>query len=387
MTAQKHYFDYAAATPLDERVLAAMQPYFTALFFNPSSPYEPARQVRRDIESARQRIARLIGAKPDEVVFTAGATESVNILFRSLLTDANAHSVTVATEHAAVLGAARLSSHTIVAVDQKGQFATTEILAAIRPDTRLVSISIVNNELGNLHPIKDIARQLNRIKDERRGQGDSTPLVFHVDASQAVGMMDIHTARLGVDAMTLNASKAYGPKQTGVLWVKSSILLKPFIVGGGQESGIRSGTENVPSIIGAAHAFELAEKLRKPEMTRLSELRRDFEKKLLEIFPGVVIQGAKKHRLPNIMTISFPGVDAERVLFALEARGILVATGAACAANKDTASHVLKALNISSDEVAGSMRISFGRQTTQADIDVLITALKECVAQEVKYGL
>lgn len=382
-----HYFDYAAATPLDDRVLGVMHPFFCDDFYNPSSPYEPARKVRQQVEDARARIARLIGTRPDELHFTAGATEAINILFHSVLLDDTAQVVTITTEHAAVLEVAKLHSHTFVKVDDKGRVTPEAIADAITPTTQLVSVSLVNNEVGTVHPIKAISQAVQRIRDQRRRENDTTPLYLHVDASQGVGMVDIHAGRLGVDAMTLNAAKVYGPKQLGVLWAKSTIVRRPLIAGGGQEMGVRSGTENVPAIIGAARAFEIAEDMRKHETHRLLGLRNYFEKKLQETLPDAIIQGAKKHHIASIMTVSFPGVDAERILFSLEARGILVATGAACAANKNTVSHVLTALGLSYEEIAGSIRISFGRATEEASVDVLVDALAEIVPMERQYGV
>jgi cysteine desulfurase len=381
------YFDYAAATPLDDRVLGVMQPFFCDDFYNPSSPYQPARRVRKSVEDARVRIARLIGAKPDELYFTAGATEAINIIFHSVLSVQDAHVVSINTEHAAVLEVAKLHPHTLLAVDHQGRIVPEAVAAAITVATQLVSVSLVNNEIGTVHPIKAIAQIIHEVREQRRRDGVATPLYFHVDASQGLGMVDVHAGRMGIDAMTLNAAKVYGPKQLGVLWAKGTIARRSLIAGGGQEMGVRSGTENVPAIVGAAKAFELAESMRKNEVHRLTQLRNYFEKKLQEALPGVIIQGAKKHHIANIMTISFPGVDAERIIFALESRNILVATGAACAANKNTVSHVLTALGLSHEEIVGSIRISFGRATDEAAADTLVAALEEIVPREREYGI
>ncbi len=382
-----HYFDYAAATPIDDRVFRAMQPFFCDDFYNPSSPYQPARQVRQQIEDARARIARLLGAKPDELIFTAGATEANNLLFHSALQSDDAHVVTVTTEHAAVLEVAKAHAHTLVDVDEKGRVSPDAIREAIISTTQLVSVSLVNNEIGTVQPIKDIAQIIKEVRAQRRAENSHIPIFFHVDASQGVGLIDIHATRLGIDAMTLNAAKVYGPKQLGVLWAKSAIERRPLITGGGQELGMRSGTENVPAIMGAARAFEIAEDMRKTEARRYAELRQYFEKRLQEVCEYAVIQGPKKHHIASIMTVSFPGVDAERILFALEARHILVATGAACAANKHSASHVLTALGISHEEIAGSIRLSFGRATDQDSLDVLIRGLREIIPKERQHGI
>jgi cysteine desulfurase len=360
MGAEIIYLDHAAATPLDERVFLAMQPYFTELFYNPSSPYAPALQVRRDYEAAKGAVARAIGAKPDELVMTAGATESINLAFASV----GGHVVTANIEHHAVLAAARQYDHTIVASDERGHVATSSIVAAIRPDTRLVSIALANNELGTIQPLRDIASALRKERQQRLAAGNTTPIYLHSDASQGVGQLDVHVARLGVDLLTVNAGKIYGPKQTALLWAASGVLLKPQIVGGGQERGLRSGTENVASVVGFAKAMELAEAHRKYETDRLQKLRDALQTQLTDAFAFAVISGHVKHRLAGHLHISFPGIDAERLVFALEARGVLVATGSACAANKGTRSHVLTAIGLADEVADGSLRLTLGHLST-----------------------
>ncbi|HEX6416495.1 MAG TPA: cysteine desulfurase family protein, partial [Candidatus Saccharimonadales bacterium] len=331
------YLDHAAATPLDERVLFAMQPYFSEKFMNPSSPYAPALAVRRDYDSAKQVIASSIGAKPDELVMTAGATESINLAFGSM----SGHVVTANIEHHAVLAAAKMREHTLVAADERGMVAADAVKKAIRPDTQLVSIALANNELGTVQPLRDIAAIIRLEREARLTRGDTTPIYLHSDASQGAGQLDIHVSRLGVDLLTLNAGKVYGPKQVGLLWAASHVRLTPQIVGGGQERGLRSGTENVAGTVGFAKAMELAERNRKSESERLRMLRDAMQKKLTDAFDWAVISGNEKRRLPSHLHISFPGLDAERLIFALETRGVLLATGSACAANKGTRSHVL----------------------------------------------
>jgi len=255
------YLDHAAATPLDERVFLAMQPYFSEKFMNPSSPYAPALAVRRDYEAAKQVIASSIGAKPDELVMTAGATESINLAFGSM----NGHVVTANIEHHAVLAAAKTRDHTLVASDERGIVTAESVRGAIRPDTQLVSVALANNELGTVQPLRDIAAVIRAEREARLTRGDTTPIYLHSDASQGAGQLDVHVARLGVDLLTLNAGKVYGPKQVGLLWAASHVRLSPQIVGGGQERGLRSGTENVAGTVGFAKAMELAERNRKSE--------------------------------------------------------------------------------------------------------------------------
>jgi cysteine desulfurase len=350
------YLDHAAATPLDERVFLAMQPYFTEQFYNPSSPYAPALQVRRDYEAAKGAIARAIGAKPDELVMTAGATESINLAFSSV----GGHVVTANIEHHAVLAAAQQYDHTIVASDEHGRVAASSIKAALRPDTRLVSIALANNELGTIQPLREIASVLREERQKRLAAGNMTPIYLHSDASQGVGQLDVHVSRLGVDLLTVNAGKIYGPKQTALLWATSGVVLTPQIVGGGQERGLRSGTENVASVVGFAKAIELSETHRKYEAERLQKLRDALELQLVGALPFAIISGHTKQRLAGHLHISFPGIDAERLIFALEARGVLVATGSACAANKGTRSHVLTAIGLADEVADGSLRLTLG---------------------------
>lgn len=375
------YLDYAAATPLDARVHAAMEPYFSERFFNPSSAYEPARQVRRDFEAARAEIARVIGVKADEIIMTAGATESVNIAFHGVLSDGG-HAVTNTMEHQAVLEAARAYAHTLVAPTPRGIVTADALRQAITDETRLISVAAANSELGTVQPLREIARMIEEIREERRARGIATPLYFHSDASQAAGLLDLGVARLGLDLLTLNAAKCYGPKQVGLLWSSSRIRLKPFIHGGGQEHGVRSGTENVAGAIGFAKALQLAEGKRKNESQRLAKLRDTLEKKLTAAFDDIQISGHPKSRLPGHLHVAWPGLDAERALFALELKGVLVATGSACAANKGTRSHVLNAVGMAPELADGSLRISLGRYTTEEDVAQAAEAIVEVVRKE-----
>ncbi|MDN5274895.1 MAG: cysteine desulfurase, cysteine desulfurase [Candidatus Saccharibacteria bacterium] len=372
MNEEMIYLDHAAATPLDRRVLEAMQPYFTDLFFNPSSPYAPALAVRREYESAKQVLASTFGAKGDELVITAGATESINLALGSI----GGHIVTANIEHHAVLAAARQYDHTIVSSDKRGFIESSVVRAAIRPETRLVSIALANNEVGTVQPLRDIAAVVREERARRLALGDTTPIYLHSDASQGAGQLDIHATRLGVDLLTLNAGKVYGPKQVGLLWAASHVRLKPQIVGGGQERGLRSGTENVAGVIGFARAMELAESHRKFESDRLRNLRDKLQARLVAAFPDAIVSGHAKRRLPGHLHISFPKLDAERLVFGLEMRGVLVATGSACAANKGTRSHVLTAIGLDSSVADGSLRLSLGHlsndENTKKAADIII---------------
>jgi cysteine desulfurase len=351
------YLDHAAATPLDKRVLKAMSPYFSKEFFNPSSPYKQAVKVRRAYEAAKQTIALSMGAKAGEIIITAGATESINMAFAA----SRGHVVTSNIEHQSILACAAEHNHTLIKVDENGIISAESVRLAIEPDTQLVSIGLANNELGTIQPIRDIAEIIKKERKARLARLDSTPIYFHCDASQGAGLLDINVARLGVDMLTLNAGKIYGPKQIGLLWASNDVRIKPLILGGGQEYGLRSGTENIAGVVGFAKAIEIASKHHKGEAERLAKLRDNMQSLLTEAFSRSIVSGHKKHRLANYLHVSFPGLDGERLVFLLENRGVLVATGSACAANKGTRSHVLKAIGLTDEEADGSIRISLGR--------------------------
>jgi cysteine desulfurase len=378
MTEEVIYLDHAAATPLDKRVFAAMEPYFSAEFYNPSSPYAPALKVRRDYEAAKAQLAHTIGAKGDELVMTAGATESINLAFAAT----QGHVVTSAIEHHAVLAAAKLREHTLVPVDERGVAEASAIGRAIRPDTQLVSVALANNELGTIQPLREIAAAIKRERERRLASGDMTPIYLHSDASQGAGQLDIHVSRLGVDLLTLNAGKVYGPKQVGLLWTASHVRLTPLIVGGGQERGLRSGTENVAGTIGFARAMELAESHRTYESKRLAAMRDELQERLLTAFPGAVVSGSQKRRLSGHLHISFPQLDAERLVFALEMRGVMVATGSACAANKGTRSHVLTAIGLEPSIADGSLRLTLGHLSTPENTERAAAIIIEEITRE-----
>lgn len=372
------YLDYAAATPLDERVLRVMQPYLTDEFYNPSSPYAPALAVRHAYEAAKDSIAHVIGGQGTELVITAGATESINLAFSGV----TGHVIVSSIEHHAVLAAAKRFDCSAVAVDARGRVDPAAIAAAIRPDTERVSVALANNEIGTIQPLRDIAAVIERERQARRARGETRTIYLHTDASQGLGLLDVHVARLRVDMLTINAGKVYGPKQVGALWAASHVALEPIVVGGGQERGLRSGTENVAGTVGFAEALRLANKKRQGEVERLRALRDALRDALTERFPGAVISGHPKHQLPNFLHISFPGVDAERLIFGLEARNLLVATGSACAANKGTRSHVLEAIGLAPEIADGSLRITLGRDSTDEQCKSAAAIISEVVNGE-----
>ncbi len=376
------YLDHAAATPVDPRVLKAMLPYFSDIFFNPAAAYTPAREVKADFEEARHRLAMVIGARPAEIVLTAGATESDNIALHGVTGEV----VTTAIEHPAVLALARARGGNILSVDSEGQINLAELKAAITDQTELVSVCYVNSETGTVADLKAISEVLAECRAERRSRNIKRQLLLHTDASQAVGVCDLNVARLGVDLMTLNAGKCYGPKQAGLLYVRGGVILRPLIYGGGQEMGLRAGTENVANAVGFAVALELAERLRKSETKRLSVMRRKLVAYLQSELPDAQINGSKAHQSPAILNFSVPGLDGERAVFALDEHGVMVSTGSACAANRGTRSHVLLALGLSPELVDGSIRLSLGRLVDDAKLTELEQILAPVIKEQLQFG-
>ena len=373
------YLDHAAATPIEPAVLAAMQPYFSDYFYNPSSPYLPAVETRRALEQARHRVAVCIGGQADDIIFTAGATESIAL---ALTAADGGELITSAVEHPAVLENAKRAEAVVLEPLANGRIDPEVAKKAITPETQVVSIGLANSELGTIQPLKEIAGIVAMERSRRLEESEPRPIWLHSDASQAAGMLDIRLSRLGVDLLSLNAAKVYGPKQVGLLWRRPGVKLAPLFGGGGQEMGLRSGTESVAGAVGFAVALERAEQKRKSEVKRLSSLRDAMQQKLLATYEDMVVSGDQKRRLPGHLHIAFPSIDAERLIFLLEARGVLVATGSACAANKGTRSHVLEAIGMDEATADGSLRITLGRQTTERDMQAATTAIIEAVNTE-----
>lgn len=375
------YLDHAAATPIDPLVVEAMLPYFSEKFFNPSSPYAPAVFVKREYQQAKSRLARCLGVMADELVMTAGATESVNLAFGA----ADGVSLISAIEHDSVINSAKARSEVkLIQPMKNGRIDPQSIKKMLTPDVSFVSIALVNHELGYIQPIEEIAEIIKDERLRRQGSGESTPLVFHTDASQAAALIDVKIKRLGVDLLTLSAAKVYGPKQVGLLWVRPGITLAANVLGGGQELGLRSGTENVAGVMGFATALELAQKRRSAEIKRLRYLREKLVKELRQVFPEITISSDMKKSLVSFLNISFPGLDAERLIFLLESRGVLVATGSACAANSGMRSHVLTCIGLSEAEINGSLRLTLGRLNDEENINRAVRLIIEAVRAEME---
>jgi len=377
------YLDHAAATPVSKKALEAMLPYFSEQFYNPSAAYLPAVEVRHAYEKAKDDIAHVIGAKGADLVMTSGATESINLAFSLIPTDSDAEVLISAVEHAAVLeNAKRVGNYQIIDVDQTGRVQIEDLKAKLSPRTQFVSICLASSELGTIQPIAEIADLIQVERTRRALNNETTPLYFHCDASQGLGVIEVKLNRLHVDLLTLNAAKVYGPKGIGALYVGHNVRLKPLTVGGGQEMGLRSGTENVPATIGFAAAITDAEKHLSYERKRLLELKAKLRKSLANL-PNVKFLGNPKTQLAGFLPISLPGLDAERIIFALEDRNICVSTGAACAASKGVKSPTLRAIGLNDAEIAGSLRITMGKLNSEEDIQIFSDNLREIVAAEI----
>ncbi|HEX8763073.1 MAG TPA: cysteine desulfurase family protein [Candidatus Saccharimonadales bacterium] len=370
------YLDYAAATPMDPAVQAAMLPYFSDRFYNPSATYMAAIDVRRDLEAARSKIASVIGARSSEIVFTAGGTEANNLAIRGVMQQfPEGNLIVSAIEHESVLRTAHEYDCHEARVDTKGIIDVPALLAGINDKTVLISVMYANNEVGSVQPIHQISLGLEAIRRERQRVGNELPLYLHTDAAQAAAYLDVHASRLGADFITFNGGKIYGPKQFGVLFVRAQARFKPQITGGGQERGLRSGTENVAGAIGFAKALELVQLRRHDEVARLQRLQRLFFDLVEEKIPHAIINGSQKNRLPNNVHITLPDTDNERILIQLDEAGILCAAGSACSASNEEPSHVLKAMGISEQDAQSSLRFSMGHGTTEEAIRKTVATL------------
>lgn len=374
------YLDYAAASPIHPDVLKVMLPFFSEKFYNPSAIYSEARNVKEAMNSARAQIGQVIGARPSEIIFTSGGTESANLAITGVAESFPGSEIIVSSiEHEAVLKPAKKYNTKLIPVDEKGLVKLDSLRELISDKTVLISVMYANNEVGTVQPIKDISEIVKLVRVARLKKGIKTPLYLHTDAAQAPQYLDLNVARLGVDLMTLNGGKIYGPKQSGILFVKAGVKLRPIILGGGQEFGYRSGTENTASCIGFAKALDLATQNRTDTSKKVSELAKYFMRELENNFE-VTINGHKKIRIPNNVHVTFKGADNERVLFYLDQNGIFASAGSACSASSDEPSHVLKAMGISDKDARSSIRFSLSKDTTKDEIDLvlkkLVSALK-----------
>ncbi len=374
------YLDYGAATPMAPEVVQAMLPYLTERFENPSAPYARARAARTALEDARAHLAHLIGAKPGNVVLTAGATEANNLA----LAVADGPILTDAIEHESILACAEAHGCVTVGVGRDGRVNPDAVRDALTPQVQLVSVELANGEIGTIQPVREIADIVAKERSRRLRNGENTPLYLHTDASQAVTSSSVNVSSLRVDLMTLSAAKVYGPKQVGLLWAADGVPLRPLVRGGGQEAGLRSGTENVAGAVAFAKALEMVSEDRAKESRRTAQLRDGLQRALMATFPWMVTSGPKvaSKRLCGLLSVSFAGLEARRLVVLLERRGVSVGTGSACAASRMRVSHVLRAIGLSDREAAGSLRITLGRPTTEDDCAYAAWAIADVVREE-----
>lgn len=384
------YLDNAATTPLDPRVLEAMLPYLKEDYGNPSSFHSVGKIAKDALDAARERMAAILHVRADELLFTSGGTDSDNLAILGYAR-ANAvngkHIVVTAFEHHAVLEAAiHLEKKegfevTYLKPDHDGMISAEQVMAAIRPDTILVSVMYANNEIGTIQPISEIGNAIQKYRaNGTKVPGKSSP-VFHTDACQATGFLDLDVEKLHVDMMTFNGSKMYGPKGVGALYVHRGIKLQPLQFGGSQERGIRPGTENVAAIIGMAKALELAQAGREQESQRLIVLRDMLINGIRERIAKVRLNGHPTKRLPNNVNISFMDIEGEALILYLDAAGISVSTGSACTSTTLDPSHVILALGLPYEVAHGSVRFSLGHATTAEDIVYVLDVLPPLVAK------
>lgn len=371
------YLDNNATTPVDPRVREEMLPFLGEKFGNPSSPHAAGREARHAVEKARDQVAALLGAAAGSIVFTGGGTESIATAIRGALAaqPGKRHVVTSSIEHSATKNLCEQLERdgcevTRLGVDAGGRPDLAEFAAALRDDTALVSVVWANNETGVLFPVEEMAR----MADERR-------IVFHVDAVQAAGKIAIDLARVPAHLLSLAAHKFHGPKGAGALFVRPGLGLPPLLRGGGQESGRRAGTENVPGIVGLGAAADLASSALPSEMPRVAFLRDQLEVGVRMQFPDARFHGDPAHRLPNTTNFALPGRDAQGLLAGLDRLGVACSIGSACTSGEVDASHVLRAMGVGDDEARSSLRFSFSRMNTAPEVPAALAALEQAAAR------
>ncbi|HEY6944475.1 MAG TPA: cysteine desulfurase NifS [Candidatus Acidoferrum sp.] len=373
------YLDYNATTPVEPEVLDAMLPYFSGEFGNASSIHTFGQKARAAIETAREQVAALLGARAQEIFFTSGGTESDNHAIFGIVSfvspASRPHVITSLIEHEAVLNACQALEKqgvdvTYLSVDQDGQIDLEDLRRALRPQTALITVMHANNELGTVQPLEEIGR----IAKE-------ADVYFHTDAVQSAGKIAIDVNQFRLDLLSLSGHKLYAPKGTGALFMRGGTRLKQLLYGGHHQRGVRPGTENVAGIVGFGKAAEIARESLANDAKRLSALRDQLEHGLLHRVPHSRINAARAPRIPNTTNLVFPGVEGEALLIALDLKGLACSTGAACSSGAVEPSHVLTAIGLPAEEARASLRFSLGRHTTQADIDFALRVIPAAVAQ------
>ena len=373
------YLDNAASTAVHPEVVKEMMPYFDTQYGNPSSIHQFGRKAMNAIEKARKQVATLIGAEPNEILFTSGGTESNNTILDGVLTSNSEpdpeHIITSSIEHEAVLQPCKEFENvgikiTYLPVDEYGIVNPDEITNSINSHTVLVSIMFANNEVGTIQPIKEISEICKKYQ-----------IPLHTDAVQAVGKIPINVKDLGVDALSISSHKINGPKGIGALFIKKGLMVTPQILGGGQENGMRSGTENVASIVGFGKACEIAKERLNRNISHFQTLHSSILSKIVKEISHVKLNGHPEKRIFNNVHLTFMGVNGEDLIIKLDEYGIAASTGSACSVHTQKASHVLKAMGFNHEQITGSLRISFGYMNTLDEVEQAVEVLKKVVSE------
>ena len=374
------YLDNAASTAVHPEVVKEMLPYFDVQYGNPSSIHQFGRKAKNAIQKARKQVAALIGAEPDEILFTSGGTESNNTILYGIPKSRGPkfvlnHIITSSIEHEAILEPCRdLEKNgvkvTYLPVDEHGIVNPNDITNLVNPQTVIVSVMFANNEVGTIQPIKEISKICNKYQ-----------IPLHTDAVQAVGKVPINVKELGVDALSISSHKINGPKGVGALFIKKGLTIAPEILGGGQENGMRSGTENVASIVGFGKACEIAKERLNDNISHFQTLHSSMLSSVVKEIPHVKLNGHPEKRIFNNIHLTFLGVNGEDLIIKLDEHGIAASTGSACSVHTQKASHVLKAMGFNHEQITGSLRISFGYMNTLNEVNQTVEVLKKVVSE------
>jgi cysteine desulfurase len=394
MNMKRIYLDYASTTPIDKKVWKAMKPYFQKDFYNPSAIYKEGVEVKKKVNEARATIARILNAQASDIIFTGNGTESINLAirgtveaFRKKNPEKIPHIITSVIEHSSTLEVCRSLEMeakalvTYLLVDKDGKVKAEDVEKALRDETILVTIMYANNEIGTIEPIKEIARRVKLWKIDKKRNAEDYPFI-HTDASQAGNYCLLDREKLGIDMMTLDGHKIYGPKGIALLYIKKYIPCVSIVGGGGQENGLRPGTENVSAIIGMAKALEITQKIREEESARLTPIQDYFITELLKIIPQTKINGSREDRLPNNINFCIPNVNAEFLVLLLDAKGIACASLSSCEnLNSESISYVVGNLPDGEKCSRSSIRLSMGRATRKRDLKVVLKILPGLVSK------
>lgn len=392
--ANKIYFDYAATTPVSPEVLKKMIPYFSEDFGNPMSIHGAGQKALEAVDEAREEAAEFFGCSSSEIIFTSGATESNNMAIKGILRSfvqaplkkkAKPHIITTKIEHHSVIDVCKaaekdgLAEITFINSNREGLVSARDIERAIKPNTVLVSVMYVNNEIGTVQPIGEIGRMIKKTNIKRHEEKLQN-IFFHTDATQAINYFNCDASNLGIDMLSMSAHKIYGPKGIGLLYVRKSTPIKNTQQGGDQEFKLRAGTHNVPGIVGLGKAISMINEQEEKNQAKEIEKMRDYlTKRMLEEIPKSYLNGSSKYRSPNNANFRFDDVEGEGLVLSLDLEGIATSTGSACSSGSLEPSHVLLSLGLRHEQAHGSLRVTLGKYTTREDVDTLIIKTKEAI--------